>query len=299
MAGPHDPAPHFVTVTQPTAPIGITFNRSADDIVDVLPDNAADLLWQLRDRVERAHRQIPDLERRQETNNERLKAQARLERIQRHSTQGGFGLSPEDPRTRQAQWDLDRLTAEAQRLAATHEATSSQWQKAASLLRHIESGVQGRPPGTELVVFDGTLPKLKEPLPDQIAKLRRRITDTKAAIEAVERAPLDARVAKDRMRKQISQLAARGEPSIVQLMQFDGAVGFPTTSTRVNVMNVDKLAIGFAQGDDGLALAVWLHKPALLERLDQMIDAAATPNALTPEDKQRRIADLQAELLSA
>jgi hypothetical protein len=65
-----------------------------------------------------------------------------------------------------------------------------------------------------------------------------------------------------------------------------------------SIANIDKpAAVGFEQGDDAMALMIWLHRDEITERLEGMIEAAASPDALTPENKQGRVAELQAELL--
>jgi len=103
----------------------------------------------LRDETERKDRQIPEFAKRQEATAERTKAQQRLDRLLAHPTTGRFGLSPDDPRSRRAQRDLDRLNAEVARVNATYEATTKAWRASAALLAHIERSLRERPGGTQ------------------------------------------------------------------------------------------------------------------------------------------------------
>jgi hypothetical protein len=200
---------------------------------------------------------------------------------------------------RQAEQDLERLTAEVARVNRTYEETTSQWRKASTLLAHIERSLRERPAGTELLAYDGPEFKVgKEPLPDQIAKLRRRIAALKEEIDVAEIAPYPSGHCKAQMRLQVDALCARGTPDLTQLLLFDGQIGWPMMNLRTQIMNVDApAAIDFSEAPD-LALAVWANRDQIIAKLDAEIDRTVDDKAaLSPEDRQRRIPDLQQQLL--
>jgi len=79
-------------------------------------------------------------------------------------------------------------------------------------------------------------------------------------------------------------------------MAYDQEVAFPMQRLRADAIG-DKPAIGFVQADDAIALTVFLHKDLLLKRLEQMIDAGASSDALAPEAREKAVAEIGIQLL--
>jgi hypothetical protein len=102
------------------------------------------------------------------------------------------------------------------------------------------------------------------------------------------------------MREIVEQLATRGAPSVSLLIEHDRReIGWPMTQLRSEVLGGEHPALAFAEVPDAVALLAWLHRDALIKRLDAEIDAEADDAAsLSHEERQRREAVAQADLLA-
>jgi hypothetical protein len=67
----------------------------------------------------------------------------------------------------------------------------------------------------------------------------------------------------------LPELAQRGAVSVSRLVEHDDNIEWPTLQQRVNVYNGEAVAVGFLELPDTLALTCWLHRDALIARLDR------------------------------
>jgi hypothetical protein len=100
------------------------------------------------------------------------------------------------------------------------------------------------------------------------------------------------------MREQITALAQQGAPSVSRLVAVDGPVEFQTQRLSSEVHGAQR-SLAFATVPDALALTCWLHREALIERLDAEIDAEADDKAaLTHDQRQQQEAQLLRDVLA-
>jgi hypothetical protein len=284
----------------------ITIHRDVlPDIIGFLPAAAAARLQALRDRCSDLHLLIPEFEERRTAGEARLAAEQRLKRLTDHPQHGGFGLEPEDPRTKDAQRDLDKLTADAKRITDRYEMRAAAWRQAGACLSRVESwlGDGGRPAGTVLQDFSGPEPQLfkGESITDAINRLRHRVRELRADLHRIESAPFPSSHARAKMRQTVEALAMRGAVNVSHLVERDGDIEFPTTRITAMVRNIEQQqagAVAFVEVSDATAIFAWLHQAELIRRLDEEILSEADDDAaLSVEDRQRHAADVATDLL--
>ena len=286
-------------------PITLTSNVSPD-VIGFLPKGAAARLQALRDRVRDLHLVIPEFEERRTAGEARLAAEQRLKRLTDHPQRGGFGLEPDDPRTKDAQRDLDKLTAEAKRIDQRYTARSEAWRQAGACLSRVESwlGDGGRPAGSALQDFSGPEPQLfkGENITAAIDRLRHRVRELRADLHRIESAPFPSSHACAKMRQTIEALAMRGAVNVSHLVERDGDIEFPTTRITAMVRNIEQQqagAVAFVAVSDTTAIFAWLHQAELIRRLDEEIQSEADDDAaLSVEDRQRHAAEVATDLLA-
>jgi hypothetical protein len=243
----------------------------------------------------------------QEATTTRLQAEQRLRRLQAPPQEDGFNLPPEDSRTVAAQRDINKATLALKLLNERREARAQAWAAAARVLGAIDAWISGgRPRNTALEDYEGPEPKLakgENGLLDAIQNRRRLAKERHAELDRIRSAVYPSDYAKQRMRSQISALAQRGAVSVSALVKYDGEVAFQSERKSVPiVVPVGKragAAVAAWQQFDALGAFCWLHKDALVAKLDREIEAAADDkNALSHEKRQRQEAEAQNDLLA-
>lgn len=285
-------------------PVTLTSDVSPD-VIAWLPKRAAEKLRQLRDHVDELHLLVPVFEDRKSANEARYMAEKRLERLQAHVSDGGFNLSADDPRVRDERRNVARLAAEAKRVGERYETRAAAWQKAGACLTNVEAWLTGgRPAGTMLEDFDAPEPKINkgESLPDVIERHRQHVRELKAELDRTRRAPLPSVYVKQRLREQIEALAARGAPSVARLVEHDLDIDFAAADYSTPVIGGSKehpvTAIASWQQPDAMAFVCWMLRDELVKRLEAMIPVG-DKNALSPDERKRREAEIMVDLLQA
>jgi hypothetical protein len=159
----------------------------------------------------------------------------------------------------------------------------------------------GRPHGTTLLeaVEVEPPPLLKgEDVLSAVERLRRRVRELKADLHRIASAPYPSAYAKAQMRAQIEALAMQGAPSVSALIELDGKIEFQTRRLQSEVFGAERRGLAYAEIPD-IALVAWLHKDALIKKLDAEIDTESDPTAvaLTHEQRQQQEAELMGDLL--
>jgi hypothetical protein len=99
------------------------------------------------------------------------------------------------------------------------------------------------------------------------------------------------------MRAEVEKLAQRGAVKCTALID-GGKLTFPMTQHRSTVHNAQPGAVAHHEAPDALALVAWLHKDALLKKLDAEIDAVADDkNAMSVAAREQAEADIAEDLL--
>jgi hypothetical protein len=133
-----------------------------------------------------------------------------------------------------------------------------------------------------------------------VARVRKKITDLRASITRVQAAPLPRAVIKERMRKEVTELAVRGTPNIDL---GNGDISWRQTNTQLIVyLKTGKAIDGLAGGNtlDSLALFAWPHRDALIARFEEEIEATADDaSALTDTQRKKQEQALLDQILIA
>jgi hypothetical protein len=243
----------------------------------------------------------------EEASTTRLQAEQRLKRLQASPQEDGFNLPPEDARTVAAQRDLAKATAAFKLLNERREARAKAWADAARVLSAIDSWISdGRPRNAVLDDYEGPEPKLargEAGLLDAIETRRRRVKELHAELDRIRSAPYPSSHAKQKMRSQIAALAQRGAASVSGLVKNDDEVAFQLERKSVPVVvTVGKgtgATVAAWQQFDSLGAFCWLHKDALVAKLDREIEAAADDkNSLSSTDREKAEARVLSEQLA-
>ena len=160
----------------------------------------------------------------------------------------------------------------------------------------------GRPGNTVLKDYDGSEPPklLKgEDLLSALERIRRNGRELKARLHTMRSSCFPSAYCKKRMREMVEQLAQRGAPDVASLIEHDRQIEWPRQQVQSQVRDGDHLALGFAEVSDAVALVAWLHRDALIKRLDAEIDSEADDaSSLSHEDRQRREAEVLGDILA-
>ena len=240
MAGPTalTPAPAggqppFSFAAAPTAP--------GFDVIELLPEGAPqDRLRALRQRRDDALALNVPFEDVRTASMARIEAENALKRLTSHPQEFGFNLKPDDRRVIAAQRTLDKATDELQRIKDRSEARAQAWRAAGRVPQAVETWLRdGRPGGTVLEAVEVDPPKLNknEDVLSAVERLRRRVRELRADLHRIASAPMPSSWAKQKMREQVGQLAARGAPSASLLVEHDGEIVWPTMQLRSEVYN--------------------------------------------------------------
>jgi hypothetical protein len=288
-------------VNQP-ATFGMSL-RPAFDLIEVLPPGAAERLRALRQRFSDTNALTVPFATIQEASTAKITAEQRLQRLLAPRSEGGFQLrNKDDARLVEQQRLVDKLTDDLRRLNERNEARTAIWTAASHVMSACEGWLRGGvPPGCVLQDHDGEQPKLikGESVLDAIERLRRRGRELKASIHRIESAPFSSGYAKQRMRAQIEALAMQGAPDVSDLIEHDRQIIFPTRPVQSDVVGSATAALAFAELDAAVPLIVWLHRDAIVKRLDAEIDAESDDAAaLSHDERAKRLAEAQGDLLA-
>ena len=196
------PAP-TVTVTAPTPLVAGVHTQPSFDVIELLPQQAAERLRKLRIRRDDAHRLTVPYEDIREASAAKTNAENALKRLLAPAGEGGFKLKPDDQRVIAAQRTLDKATDEFLRLQERQQARSSAWEASARVLSAVEGWLrERRPSGTTLEDHPPPEVKLKgESVTDAISRLQRRTRELRADLRRIEAAPHPSAWAKQAMRE--------------------------------------------------------------------------------------------------
>ncbi len=242
--------------------------------------------------------------------NEAIRLREERARELRHVTEaiermlGRTGDVTERPEHQRAQAAFDRADADATRARDVADRKAKRSAPIIALAQQLERSLDRIPPDP---TDDETRPKLKKGEGHDAAldRIRREIGSRRADAQAVRTAPTPSTEAIALMHQQIDALAKRGAPDCFALVEQRGDIAFPTlkakitrwTSSSDGSRTVLDPTAGHADSPDALAVLAWLArddlKAALQAEINQIADDA---NALTPADRNARLAALEAEI---
>lgn len=295
--------------TLPSTSVGYAPSNIATDPQSYLPRGLpSERFRQLVQHADDLHKIIPEFSLRQEANLARAECERRITKLLDHPARGGFNLPEDDPRVVAERKTFDRLVAEAKRLDDLNTQRSAAWQAAGSVLRNVQSWlVGGKPSGTVLESFEGPQPVLQkgEGILDGIERLRRRVRELKADVRRIQSAPFPSAHARAKMRQQVESLAAKGVPDVSRMVEHDLDVEWPTVRHSEplvgGVTTKGAVVTGITSWHqiDTAALFCWLHRDALVARLDAEIASEADDrSALSHEKRGEAEAEALVEILA-
>jgi hypothetical protein len=182
------------------------------------------------------------------------------------------------------------------------------YRNVAAVLRNCEDWLRQRPPGTKLVevaaVEVSDILKQSERQFDGVERLRLPLRELDADRHRINNAPYPSADAKRKAHDQIVALAERGMPSVDELIEHDGNIGWPQATVSLPLVAIvgetGHRLIGNAQGEvfDSLGAFCWLNKAVLLKNLDALIDAEADDgHALSQGDRSTKLAEIERDRL--
>jgi hypothetical protein len=177
--------------------------------------------------------------------------------------------------------------------------TRSVMRSMSSIDRSRQHRSQNIPGNCTLEAIEIEPPKLlkDEDVLQAVARLCKHGSELKAAIDRISSSPFPSGHCKQRMHQMIEQLAQSGCPDVTMLIEHDQELAWQTQRMTSQVFAEQRL-LAFTEVPDTIALFAWLHKDALIKRLDAEIDAKADDsNALSHAERQRQLSDQQIGLL--
>jgi hypothetical protein len=176
--------------------------------------------------------------------------------------------------------DRDRLKADVADLNARYERLAAMRspipERCLEFLRSAGAGARFEMAPVPKVTIKGALPAA-------IDAVREERTQLLADLRAVRDAPVTSTAAKAAMTAQIDQLAARGAPQLHHTAEKALSVGFS--------------AIPSTGAFNALAFACWLHRDAIVARLEAELEALADDDiALTDTERAKREAAILAKI---
>ena len=286
-------------------PVPALIGANVGDVADDLPPRGAIRLQGMRERAADLGvlaRHSFEIE--QELRTENAQTENRIRVLKQPRGDGGHSLGDDDPRVRVEQKNLDLKTAELARRRELSEVRGHEQQVLLRLIGICETWLRGggRPGGSICVAFDGELPTLKEgaDLPAAIDDRRRRLRELAADRHRVESAPFPAATAKAKIRDEIAALAELGAPSVSGMIEHNASlIEWPVTQISAKIFNSDPAAVGHVEVFDSRAFLCWLHKDAVLAKLDAECDASSDDAAaLTDTARAKALAAISADILA-
>jgi hypothetical protein len=269
-------------------------------LVSCADSGPADKLRMLRQRTADAFALMVSSSEIQDLSTKLQLAEQRLKRMLDHAHDDGFKLKEDDPRVIAPKKQVAKLTDDLSRLKQRAEQRAAEWRICSRLLAATETLLKTGRPGNcvleaveiepvKLLKGEGTL--------DGIERLRRFGRERKAEIHTIQSSPYPRSHCKSRVREQIELVAPRC-PDVTLIVEHDGEIIWPMMRVRSQVFNAQPGAVAFAEVPDTLGLFVWLHRDALLAKLDAEIDTEGDDRvALSHEQRQQREAEVQGDLL--
>ena len=268
------------------------------DVAALLPAEPAEKLHQvrsLRDDAGAIQRGI--VERTLDARQARTVAEERLRFVKRPPA--GRHAGDDHPAVITAQAALNAANAELARLQQHEAVISATFATRDGLVIKIERFLRSAASGGKaFATAPAVEPRLQkgEGILDAIERVRRQSRTIAADLHTVASAPVPSAVARQRMREQIEALAEMGRPNVSTLIEDRaGKVEFAEVSRKTLARSETPAFVGWME-PDAVALTAWLHRDALLARLDaEITEEADDKAALSDADRARKTKELEGD----
>jgi hypothetical protein len=183
-----------------------------------------------------------------------------------------------------AKAELDRLGVEMDEIKAAGSA----------LPARIVSWARNLPPGTAVRLHNRRIRLPDGDLRQGLTEQRQKLRDLEAERQVIDTAPLPSSMARELVRKEIDRLAELGRPDVMRTTE----IGMPPRFAVSKIMDAAG-SPGLQQYFDGVSTLCWLFRDQVVEAMDrELAEIADDANALSPSDRQRRLAELELAELS-
>ena len=273
------------------------------DIVDRLPDKIAMRVIDLRQAKDDAlvlSRALADeLNGFQDTKHQH---ENRIRSLMTATGNGGFGLPKEHPSVTSEQEKLKKVEANIKRLSALQSSRSDNWNAVGGLLESLERYLSQFGAEDKITEHDAPPVKLlKGQSPNSaVEACRARIERLRQDLNMVKSAPITTARAKEIARNQIMAFAERGRPDVTSTINHGEPVSWPSVEqTPLTVYGSKDRIVVYPNGNDGSAMLAWVHRDALIARIEAEIDAESDDSkALTDEDRCERMTSIRSQILA-
>ena len=202
---------------------------------------------------------------------------------------------PDERQLREAEAEVTKIEAEMAERREVQARLRSRWDAIAALLRDIDIYLHGAPRGALKAAADPAPARAANPAA-AVEAARARLGDLGCEVAAIWQAPLTAAELKAAAAREIAALAERGAPVIEA---GDGSLRWPAQTQAVHGMTESGPVMSHFELPAALPFMAWLHRDALLDRVEAAIDALALDGAMTAAERAEREAELLAEILAA
>jgi hypothetical protein len=297
-------------VTAPSASVlPAAFNSVPSfDPLDLLPGGAQERLRKLRQRSVDAHAIIPSFSDLQTASTDRVEAEVRLRQLTSHSSEGGFGLHPENRGVLAQKKLVQQLSETHQRLKTLQETRSEQWRAASQALVACEDWLRNGRPGGCLIeaVEDRPLSELLIKndggrIDAAVERCRLRLRELAADRHRLHSAPWPSKMAKQAARAMIERLADAGAPDLDVAIEHGQPISFAQTTLRSAVLrNLEgQPTIAHTETIDVLGTMCWLFRDQIVSKIEAELDQIADDgNALDQSQRERVEAEIDASVLA-
>lgn len=194
---------------------------------------------------------------------------------------------------------IERVAAEIAELTAVHASRSARAGAVSGLVSRAERWLNDLPRSailSDAISAPPVVPK-RSNLLDMIEARRRRVRELTADARRVEAAPVPSEVVKARLAAEIARIAEAGAPDVSGAIEGGELIRWPAATQHIGITGA---GVGSLMVPDALSVFVWLHRAALIDRLNTEVDAVADDaNALTDAERADQLAVIERDMLAA
>jgi hypothetical protein len=289
-------------------PVAFYGNRSPDDPAALLPDAAATKTIAIGQRFTDLFATVPTSDEVQEIRLEVIGLKNRIADLERHQSEGGFGLDASAPQVRAERKKLERAEKELARVTELKE-TRTVRSTATGQFRHSVNDwvLRGIPNGCTLdVVEDAPLSELVTKadggrIEAAVERYRLRQRELAAAAHRVNSAQWAISGAEADAVALIERRAEAGRPNLENAIEHGMPISFAMSRLTALVHNAQPGAVAFIEAEDAVGLVCWLFEKELLAKISAGFREISDgdENALDARQREEMLATIALDSLAA
>lgn len=274
---------------------------SVEDLIDALPERARAKLLRLRQDRDDAHAiMLPLQDERNDLIRELWELEANIRRLLLPQLHGGNELTEDAPQVKSAHRQVAQKQKRRDELAKLIDERAARRGEVSQLVQRLEGFLVAHA-GVALASCEPVEPVLRkgEVIAAAIERIRRRVRELDADRRRVEAAPFPAAECKALARQQVEAMVSRGAPNLLPLVDQRAPVEWPREFTNA-VVGGEKQVAGIVsfQSFDALSFLAWLHRDALLARIDEEIgELVDDDQALSDPARAAKLAEIDRDKL--